>query len=104
MPPKTTLKPIIVAKAVPMFGERGLWGVTIDALAEAAGVAKGSIYRLCDSIEQLHEDALQQVTSLAQAQLSKILVGIKNRTETYSGPSYLSTRFLECLGKRVHRI
>jgi AcrR family transcriptional regulator len=83
MPPKSTLKPIIVEKAILLFGERGLWGVTIDALTEAAGVGKASVYRLCDSIEQLHEEAFQQVTSQAQAQLSKILVGIKNQDAKY---------------------
>jgi AcrR family transcriptional regulator len=46
-----------------LFAERGVTQVTVSDLAEAAGVARGTIYNNFKTIESLFEDVAMQLTS-----------------------------------------
>src|SRR5918997_1525937 len=51
----------ILAEAGRLFRERGLAGVGVDALAEAAGLSHGALYSRFGSKEQLAAEALAEV-------------------------------------------
>mgnify|MGYP003580692064 CR=1 FL=1 len=49
----------VVAAAAKLFRERGLAGVGIDALAEAAGLAHGAVYSHFGSKDELAAEAVR---------------------------------------------
>jgi AcrR family transcriptional regulator len=83
MPPQSTLKPVIMEKAILLFGEKGRHGVSIEHLAQAAHVTRASVYRLCKSMKKLHQEALDEMTLRVHEELSKALVSIKNQDARY---------------------
>lgn len=48
--------------ALKLFAERGIGEVNVSALAEAAGVARGTIYNNLDSIESLFEKVAKELS------------------------------------------
>jgi AcrR family transcriptional regulator len=87
MPWVSTIKPIILEKAILLFGERGYDGLTTRDLAKAAGVGEPNIGRLFESKENLYQVALTTVTERARDELGKVLVSIyaeqKNQNVRY---------------------
>src|ERR1044071_1105855 len=71
----------ILAEAARLFRERGLSGVGVDALTEAAGLTHGSLYSQFGSKERLAAEAIEH--ALARSALARLPVG--------SGPDTLST-------------
>ncbi|HQV59076.1 MAG TPA: TetR/AcrR family transcriptional regulator, partial [Ilumatobacteraceae bacterium] len=60
--PRTVgLDAAIVAAAVELLGEVGMVGLSMDLLAQRAGVGKATIYRRWESKEQLVIDVLQAI-------------------------------------------
>ena len=49
--------------ALRLFAERGVTQVTVSDLAEAAGVARGTVYNNLDSVESLFEDVASALTT-----------------------------------------
>lgn len=56
--------------ALPLFLERGIEGTTIDDIAKAAGVAKGSFYRYFESKARLVEALFRPVAEQMEAVLA----------------------------------
>ena len=48
--------------ALKLFAEKGIGEVNVSALAEAAGVARGTIYNNLDSIESLFEKVAKELS------------------------------------------
>jgi AcrR family transcriptional regulator len=76
MPWISTVRPVLLEKAILLFGERGYNGVTTRDLARAADVAEGSIYNLYKSKENLYMAALEDVTSRTQDELGQMLLAV----------------------------
>lgn len=62
--------------AMRVFAERGVTSVSISDLAEAAGVARGTIYNNFPSVETLFETIAAELTTATQAHIEQALVGI----------------------------
>jgi TetR/AcrR family transcriptional repressor of nem operon len=60
----------IVTAAARLFRERGLSGVGVDALTEAAGLTHGSLYSQFGSKERLAAEALSHALSTSSARMS----------------------------------
>lgn len=60
----------IVSAAARLFRERGLTGVGVDALTEAAGLTHGSLYSHFGSKERLAAEALSHALSSAAERMS----------------------------------
>lgn len=60
----------ILAAAARLFRERGLQGVGVDALTDAAGLTHGSLYSQFGSKERLAAEALGRALSTSSARLS----------------------------------
>jgi TetR/AcrR family transcriptional repressor of nem operon len=60
----------ILAEAARLFRERGLSGVGVDALTEAAGLSHGSLYSRFGSKERLAAEALEH--ALAHSALARV--------------------------------
>src|SRR5438552_2925135 len=76
MPPESRLKPIILEKAILLFGERGYEGVTTGDLAKAANANEASIFQQFESKQGLYRAALTEITSHAERALGKALLDI----------------------------
>lgn len=63
----------ILAAAEKVFDAHGYAGTTIDAVAEAAGVAKGSVYNYFDSKRDLFYQVFAHVGSAADADITPML-------------------------------
>ena len=60
----------ILAEAARLFRERGLSGVGVDALTDAAGLTHGSLYSQFGSKERLAAEALSHALSTSAARMS----------------------------------
>lgn len=60
----------ILAEAARLFRERGLSGVGVDALTDAAGLTHGSLYSQFGSKERLAAEALGHALSTSAARMS----------------------------------
>ncbi len=58
----------VLAAAAELLGERGYAGVTIEAIAKRAGVARSTIYRHWDNLSALVADAFQALHELPETQ------------------------------------
>lgn len=65
----------ILAAAIPLFARGGFAGVEVDAIATAAGCAKGTIYRYFENKE-----------SLFRACVDRVMTGLLERTEAPGEP------------------
>jgi AcrR family transcriptional regulator len=56
--------------ALRLFAERGVTQVSVSELAEAAGVARGTIYNNFENVDSLFEDVATELTSEMDARIS----------------------------------
>ena len=82
----------ILTEAARLFRERGLAGVGVDALAEAAGLTHGSLYSQFGSKERLAAEAMEHALAGSLAR-----TGGAGSLEDYVG-NYLSARHRDAPG------
>ncbi|GJL96194.1 MAG: hypothetical protein DHS20C06_00110 [Hyphobacterium sp.] len=70
-----------------LFCRNGLAGTTIDALARAAGIAKGSFYKFYSSKEVLYFDLLEDANEALRQPLLKV------EAETHRDRAWLTAQF-----------
>ena len=66
----------INAAAVRLFTEKGATQVTISELANEAGIARGTLYRNIDSIEQIFDKVVAAFNAEMHERVSRTFVGI----------------------------
>jgi TetR/AcrR family transcriptional regulator, transcriptional repressor for nem operon len=71
----------IVAKAAPLFNQRGLEGTSMSALMEATGLEKGGIYRHFPSKEAVAAEAFDYAWKLAIAERRHNLDEVPNSVD-----------------------
>jgi AcrR family transcriptional regulator len=59
--------------ALRLFAERGVTQITVSDLAEAAGIARGTIYNNLGTVDSLFEDVATQLTAEMQLRVSATL-------------------------------
>lgn len=59
--------------ALRLFAERGVTQLTVSELADAAGVARGTVYNNLKNVESLFEDVAAQLMSEMQGRIAKSL-------------------------------
>src|ERR1700722_11451163 len=75
---------LILTQAAPLFRERGVLGVGVDALTEAAGMTHGSLYSRFGSKDNLLAESLRHGHAVSQSRAA----GAKNLADAIS--AYLS--------------
>lgn len=71
--------------ALRLFAERGVSQVSISDLAEAARVARGTVYNNFSSIETLFEDVATQLTTDMQARIEQAAQGASDPARRLAG-------------------
>jgi AcrR family transcriptional regulator len=89
MPWISTVRPVLLEKAIMLFGERGYNGVTTRDLARAADIAEGSIYNMFKSKENLYIAALEDVTSRTQDELGQMLLALYAEQKNQSASHFI---------------
>jgi TetR/AcrR family transcriptional regulator, transcriptional repressor for nem operon len=88
----------ILAEAGRLFRERGLAGVGVDALAEAAGLTHGGLYSQFGSKEQLAAEALTEVLARSAEALLPQDAGPRDAALETLVARYLSARHRDAPG------
>ena len=63
MPPLTTIQRRLYAAALQLFAERGVTQVNVSELAQAAGVARGTVYNNLSDLDGLFYEVAAQLSS-----------------------------------------
>lgn len=74
----------LYSTAMRLFAQKSITQITIKELAEAAGVARGTIYNNFSSVEQIFEDIATQVTAEMTDKITAELVHLTHPAERLS--------------------
>jgi len=77
VPPTVSAQQRIHKAAMQLFAERGVMQVSISELAEAAGVARGTIYNNLEEPEALFEAVATQLAVDMDARVQRAFAGVK---------------------------
>lgn len=69
---KSTVRANIIAKAIDLFSKHGIASVTVDQIAEAADIGKGTIYNYFDTKEAVVVAFMVDLERKVQARVPKI--------------------------------
>jgi TetR/AcrR family transcriptional regulator, transcriptional repressor for nem operon len=88
----------ILETASQLLRERGIAGVGVDALAEAAGMTHGSLYSQFGSKERLAEEALRHAFGTSSARMSDART-LDDFVARYLTPEHRERRGDGCVGR-----
>jgi TetR/AcrR family transcriptional repressor of nem operon len=77
----------ILAEAARLFRERGLGGVGVDALAEAAGLSYGALYSQFGSKERLATEALRHALDASASRAARV-PDLASYADRYLSPAH----------------
>ena len=78
VPNMTTAQDRIHQAALRLFAERGVTQVTVSDLAEAAGVARGTVYNNMETVESLFEDVATRLTTEMEGRIAVSSAGTED--------------------------
>ena len=78
VPNMTTARIEIHQAALRLFAERGVTQVTVSDLAEAAGVARGTVYNNMETVESLFEDVATRLTTEMEGRIAVSSAGTED--------------------------